>query len=57
MGDAGILRGLLWGDQSGCWQHACCLMDTQELILKAVDEPDWVHALLQILLGQEAAVH
>jgi uroporphyrinogen decarboxylase len=53
VGDAGILRGLLWGDQSGCWQHACCLVDMQELILKAVDEPDWVHALLQILLEKK----
>ena len=53
LGDAGILRGSLWGDQSGCWQHACCLMDTQELILKAVDEPDWVHALLKTLLEKK----
>lgn len=53
LGDAGILRGFLWGDQSGCWQHACCLMDTQELILKAMDDPAWVHALLGILLEKK----
>ena len=22
IGDAGILRGFVWGDQAGCWQHA-----------------------------------
>jgi uroporphyrinogen-III decarboxylase len=53
LGDAGILRGFLWGDQSGCWQQACCLVDTQQLILKATDEPDWVHALLRILLEKK----
>ena len=53
LGDAGILRGFVWGDQAGCWQHACCLMDTQELILKAMDDPAWVHALLQILLEKK----
>ncbi len=53
LGNAGILRGFLWGDQSGCWQHACCLVDTEKLILKAVDEPDWVHALLRILLEKK----
>ena len=27
LGDRGILRGFVWGDQAGCWQHAACLMD------------------------------
>jgi len=49
VGDAGILRGFVWGDQAGCWQHACCLMDVQELILEAMDNPGWVHDLLRIL--------
>jgi len=49
VGDAGILRGFVWGDQAGCWQHACCLMDVQELILEAIDNPDWVHRLLRAL--------
>jgi len=53
VGDAGILRGFVWGDQAGCWQHACCLMDVQELILEAFDNPDWVHRLLQILLEKK----
>jgi uroporphyrinogen-III decarboxylase len=53
VGDAGILRGFVWGDQVGCWQHACCLMDINDLILKAVDQPAWVHALLDILLDKK----
>jgi uroporphyrinogen decarboxylase len=53
VGDAGILRGFVWGDQAGCWQHACCLMDVQELILEAVDHPGWVHCLLRALLERK----
>lgn len=50
IGDQGILRGFVWGDQAGCWQHAACLMDINELIFKCFDNPSWVHELLQILL-------
>jgi uroporphyrinogen decarboxylase len=53
VGDAGILRGFVWGDQAGCWQHACCLMDAQNLILEALDNPDWVHRLMQVLLEKK----
>jgi uroporphyrinogen-III decarboxylase len=53
VGDAGILRGFVWGDQAGCWQHACCLMDAQNLILEAFDHPGWVHRLLQVLLKKK----
>lgn len=53
LGDHGIMRGFVWGDQAGCWQHAACLMDITELILAAVDRPDWVHALLQALLEKK----
>jgi hypothetical protein len=53
VGDAGILRGFVWGDQPGCWQHACCLMEVQSLILEAVDNPDWVHRLLKTLLEKK----
>ncbi len=55
LGDAGILRGFVWGDQGGCWQHACCLMDVQTLILEAFDNPEWVHRLLGILLEKKLA--
>jgi uroporphyrinogen-III decarboxylase len=53
IGDAGILRGFVWGDQAGCWQHAACLMDITELIFKAIDQPDWVHNLLGVLLEKK----
>ena len=53
VGDAGILRGFVWGDQAGCWQHACCLMDVQALILEAIDNPDWVHRLLRALQAKK----
>ena len=53
IGDAGILRGFVWGDQAGCWQHACCLMDVQALILECFDNPDWVHTLLKALLKKK----
>ena len=53
IGDAGILRGFVWGDQAGCWQHACCLVDVQALILETVDHPDWVHRLLRALLARK----
>lgn len=53
IGGSGILRGFVWGDQAGCWQHAACLTDINELILKAIDEPAWVHHLLSILLEKK----
>lgn len=53
VGDDGILRGFVWGDQVGCWQHACCLMDVNDLILRCFDQPDWIHELLRILLEKK----
>ncbi len=47
IGDAGILRGFVWGDQAGCWQHAACLYDITDLIMATFEKPDWVHALLR----------
>jgi uroporphyrinogen decarboxylase len=53
VGEAGILRGFVWGDQAGCWQHAACLIDINALLMAAIDKPDWVHALLRILLDKK----
>jgi uroporphyrinogen-III decarboxylase len=53
IGDHGILRGFVWGDQAGCWQHACCLMEPTELILATFDKPAWVHELLEILMAKK----
>jgi uroporphyrinogen decarboxylase len=53
VGDRGIVRGFVWGDQAGCWQHAACLFDITELIYRAMDTPDWVHRFLGILLEKK----
>jgi len=53
IGDRGVLRGFVWGDQVGPWQHACCLTDVNGLILRAMDEPDWLHELLGVLLEKK----
>jgi len=53
VGDDGILRGFVWGDQAGCWQHAACLFDITDLIMATYDKPAWVHELLQILLDKK----
>jgi uroporphyrinogen-III decarboxylase len=53
IGDSGILRGFVWGDQGGCWQHAACLVDISDLIMATYDKPEWVHELLRILLEKK----
>jgi hypothetical protein len=53
IGDSGILRGFVWGDQGGCWQHAACLYNISDLILATYDKPDWVCELLRILLNKK----
>jgi len=53
VGDDGILRGFVWGDQAGCWQHAACLFDINQLIMATFEKPDWVHELLKILLDKK----
>ena len=53
VGDSGIVRGFVWGDQAGCWQHAACLMDVTDLIFRAMDSPEWVHSLLKVLLEKK----
>jgi len=53
VGDNGIVRGFVWGDQAGCWQHAACLMDINDLIIRAMIQPEWVHTLLKVLLEKK----
>ena len=53
VGSCGIVRGFVWGDQAGCWQHAACLMDITDLIMRTFDKPDWVHDLLGMLLEKK----
>lgn len=49
LGDGGILRGLVFGEQPGPWQHAVSLVGTEPLIFATFDDPAWVHELLQAL--------
>ena len=53
IGDDGILRGCVWGDQPGCWQQACIYYGTEKMIYAAIDNPDWVHYFLNILLEKK----
>jgi uroporphyrinogen-III decarboxylase len=52
-GERGLVRGhICYFDiygQPGCWQDAVELVGTQRLILETFDDPQWVHALIQIL--------
>lgn len=44
LGDRGIVRGGPWGyGQVGPWQSFCYMVGTQEAIMFAMDEPEWVH--------------
>jgi uroporphyrinogen decarboxylase len=56
-GERGLIRGNVCAfdvsGQPGCWQDACCLVGTQQLILATYDDPDWVHALLAILFRRK----
>jgi uroporphyrinogen decarboxylase len=59
LGNRGIVRGHIpcfdvFG-QPGCWQDACCLAGTEEMILATFDDPGWVHAFLKILRDRKLA--
>jgi uroporphyrinogen-III decarboxylase len=49
LGEDGILRGLVFGEQAGPWQHATNLYGVEPLILATFDDPAWVHELLASL--------
>lgn len=49
LGEDGILRGLVFGEQAGPWQHAAELFGVEPLILATYDDPAWVHELLASL--------
>ncbi len=57
VGDRGIVRGCIWCvGQMGAWQSLCTLVDTQEAIMLAMDEPEWVHYAEQAILAKEMKV-
>ena len=49
LGESGILRGLVFGEQAGPWQHAASLFGVERLIMATFDDPGWVHELLESL--------
>jgi uroporphyrinogen-III decarboxylase len=49
LGEGGILRGLVFGEQAGPWQHAASLIGVEKLIMATFDDPSWVHELLEAL--------
>lgn len=49
LGEDGILRGLVYGEQAGPWQHAASLFGVEALIYATYDDPTWVHELLSAL--------
>lgn len=54
VGNRGIVRGIIWcHGQMGCWQSFCTLVGTQEAILFAMDDPDWVHHAESRLLDKQ----
>jgi uroporphyrinogen decarboxylase len=56
-GQRGLIRGHIVGfdvyGQPGCWQDACCLVGTEQMIMYAYDDPEWVHEFLTILLQRK----
>lgn len=54
VGDRGIVRGGVWAyGQVGAWQSFCCMVGTQEAIMFAIDEPDWVHYVEQSYVAKQ----
>ncbi len=49
LGDDGIMRGLLIGNQGGCWQDACELFGLEKLIVATYEDPAWVHHFLGVV--------
>jgi len=53
LGNKGIIRGHIMAfegfGQPGCWQDAACLFGIENLIMATFEDPEWVHAFLNIL--------
>ncbi|HOX73686.1 MAG TPA: uroporphyrinogen decarboxylase family protein [Bacteroidales bacterium] len=55
--ERGILRGHIptfdgFG-QPGCWQDAACMYGVENLITAALQDPEWVHSFLKILMERK----
>jgi hypothetical protein len=53
IGEHGILRMFTNGPQGSPWQDACCYCGTEPMIYHAMEEPDWTHQFLEILLKKK----
>jgi len=53
LGDGGIIRGTIPYHQGGVWQDACELFGTQNMIMAGIDDPDWVHVFMNILMEKK----
>ena len=56
-GDRGLMRGFVnsfdvYG-QPGCWQDASVLYGIEDLIMASFEDPDWVHAFMQVMLERK----
>jgi uroporphyrinogen decarboxylase len=56
-GEAGMLRGFVnsfdvYG-QPGCWQDASVLYGIEDLIMATFEDPEWVHAFLQVMFERK----
>lgn len=56
-GYRGIVRGHIppfdgFG-QPGCWQDAACMFGIENLITSALEDPEWVHTFLKILMERK----
>jgi len=56
-GDRGLVRGHIacfdgFG-QPGCWQDFSCLYGSENLIIAALEDPQWVRAFLEVLCGRK----
>ncbi|MBI2841863.1 MAG: hypothetical protein HYX78_00530 [Armatimonadetes bacterium] len=48
------MRGVIWCyGQMGAWQSFCMLVGTEEAIMYALDDPEWVHYVLQSLVDKQ----
>jgi hypothetical protein len=58
-GQTALVRGCIpsfeISGQPGCWQDASCLYGIEALILETFSDPEWVHALLQIIQRRKLA--
>ena len=57
IGSKGIVRGGFFGfGQGSPWQDFCTMMGTEEAIMHAIDQPDWMHHVLDSLLEKKLKV-